>query len=300
MRLLIGAADAKQIRVSGFEELPLPEDGMINGIITDAPKMTGFFERLLAARPEAAKSQTTLTIHTNSIQTKVMDVPRVPEAKALEIIRREFVQYDNFGAAEAEESIYDYTILNNKSASGGITLLAASVPADMLRTYRDVLEGAGLKLKSVGVGVGSQIKLMKFLPEYADGSFVLAQTDGRYLSLSLFTGGLFKVTNRYRLVNEIGTRERLMEIGSNLSSMLQFAISQRDEDTPPVETAVFAGLTDAEFSVVAQEYAYLSVELKKLDLSGAVQLSGRAAEAAAAGGFDPAFYLFNLGGLLKR
>jgi hypothetical protein len=300
MRLLIGSAEAKQVRIDGFEEAPLPEDGMINSIITDENKMVGFFEDV-QSRHGIGRNNTALTIHTNSIQTKVMDVPRVPEAKALEFIRREFVQYDGLGAGEpAEEDIYDYTILNNKSASGGVTLLAASVPAQLLRSYRNVLADAGFKLKSINVGVNCNVKLVRFLPQLAQESFVLVQADGRNLSLSLFIAGVFRVTNRYRLVAELGTKDRLMEIGSNVSSMLQFAVSQRDEDTPPVGSAVFAGFHEAEFSLIAQEFAYLNVELKKIDLSDAVRLSGPAAEHAESAGFNPGFYLFNIGAMLKK
>jgi Tfp pilus assembly PilM family ATPase len=286
LKLIVGAADSKTVRIEDFDDVPLPQEGMINGIITDEDVMTRFFAGICKAHG-IAKNNTGLVVHTNNIQTKLMEVPPVSESRVLGFVRQEFGQY----GGEDAETVYDFSVLRPRAESGGMLIMAAGAPAPMLRAYRVCLTAAGFNLKRIDIGVNCLIRVARILPQLRQDASVLVQIDGRNQALTMFSGGVYRVSNRYRLANNENTTEWAAEIGGNLSSMLQFAMAQRGQ--VPVSTACFTGVTDVQLAYFRQHFSYLGIEIQKLDLAGVVRTSGR----AAANGFDPGSFLLNLGDL---
>ncbi|MDR3308178.1 MAG: hypothetical protein LBS58_04700 [Coriobacteriales bacterium] len=300
LKLLVGTVGKQSIKVEDLFEVRLPEGGMINGIITNDAVMTDFFD--MVAKQYGAtnsgfmssrflKNPTQLVIHTNSIQTKVMEVPPVAEAQVREFIKRDFVQYSD----EAPDDLYDYTVLNPKLPTGGAEILAASVGRGLLESYRTCLLSANYNLKGINIGTNCLVKLVSHLPQLAYQSFVLTQVDREVQNITLFLNGTFRLTNRYRLVNEPNTPEWLAEIANNLMSMLQFNQAQRAH--AEVKQVYFAGLADELLAQLAANFSYLKIEIAKLDLSGSIEFSTKVSDA---GLLDPGSFLFNLGSLVKR
>jgi len=298
MKIVIGSADAKAVRIEDFGEVVLPQDGIINGIITDEAVMTKFF-RDVRESMNPAKNTASLIIHTNNIQTKRMDVPPVSEAQIRQFIRSEFGEYDTdtqtIGQNPGESYVYDYSVIEPHSESGGASILAAGVPRDFLGTYIRCLENAGYDLVSASIGLVSYIRVAMFFPEQMSGDFVLLHIDRRNMSSVLFPGGTYQLSNRYRLVNEEGSEEWHKEIGGHLSAMLQFNMTQRG--FAKIKTAYVAGLSESELEAFAERHGYLDIDIRPLDLSSKIRATGKA---AGTNRFDTGKYLFNLGGLLRR
>jgi Tfp pilus assembly PilM family ATPase len=290
LKLIVGEADSKNVRVRDFAQIPLPEGGMINGIITDEKVMTGFMADA-NERYALSKEGTYLVIHSNSVQMKRMDVPPVAESRVMEFIKREFGQYNEEGA----DNVYDFAVLNPKAASGGVTILAVGAGRELLQTYKTVLVGAGFDLKGIGVGINCQIKLTHFLPQLRTGAYIMVYIDGRNLILTLFENGEYRISNSYRLINNPDTPEWFGEVGNNLSSMIQFSKGQRSNTD--ISSAYFAGVTGDQLSVLQANLAYLGIDISELNLRGNLNITGKAAER---GDFNPGEYLFNIGNLLKQ
>jgi hypothetical protein len=290
LKIIVGDADSKAVKIRDFMEIPLPEGGMINGIITDEKIMTSFMGAV-NDRFALAKETSLLVIHNNSIQTKRMDVPPLTDRKVLELIRREFGQYSD----EETDGVYDFVVLNPKAASGGVTILAVGVGRALLQTYKTVLVGAGYDLKNINIGINCAIKLSRFLPQLRTGTYILVRADGRYLGLALFENGDYRISNSYRLVCDADSPEWSGEVGNHLSSMIQFNKGQRS--AADISTAYFAGITDSQLSALQANLTYLGIDIKELNLRDNLHIDGKAAGKS---GFNPGEYLFNIGNLLKK
>jgi Tfp pilus assembly PilM family ATPase len=269
----------------------LPEGAMINGIITDEEAMIRYLSGI-GAEMGILKHDALLVIDTNSIRSKVMDLPVVPEAKILEFIERELAAF-----TEGENNdVFDYTVMNGKLPEGGARILAVAVDRDILSVYRNTFTSAGFNLKNINIGVNALIKLSRILPQLNTGAKVLSVVDDRNLTLSLFENGAYKITNRYRLFNADDTPEWRQEIGNNISSVIQFHKGQRPEEE--ISAAFFAGLSAARVSALADALSFLNIGITELDLASKIKLSGKAAPRNA--DFEPGKNLLNLGALLKR
>lgn len=289
LKIVVGDADARHIKISDYAEIPLPQGGMINGIITDEGIMMKFFADA-AIEYGLTKGDTLLVLDSSNIQSKIMDVPALPEAKLLEFIKSDFSQYSD----DVTDDVYDYTVIDPHAAAGGATILAVAVGKPMLQSYMSIITGAGMNLKNIGIGINSQIKLAKFLPQFSEGMLLLAQVDEKQFSLTLFDNSRYLLANRYRLLNGAGTADWVNELGQNLSSMIQFTKSQRTGSE--ISAVYFAGVNEAELTNIREKLVYLGIDIRMFDMSDRIELSGKAAEK---GSFDAGRYILNIGSFLK-
>jgi Tfp pilus assembly PilM family ATPase len=269
MKYVVGSADGKGIKISDFGSVLLPQGGMINGIITDAEIMTKYFSEVKSENA-LSKEPTWLIINNSTIETKVMDVPALGEDKILEFVRREFRQYSD----EENDAVYDFNVLNPKAASGGVTILAVGVSKEFLTTYKTALVSAGYDLKGINIGLNCQIKLAGFMPQLKTRTVVLVQLDGRTLSLTLLTNGLYRLQNRSRMVHPENDPEWTDEVASNISTMMQFNKTQKDNEE--IAAAYVAGVTPQGMSLLTSGLTNLGIDIKELDLMGSISLTGKA------------------------
>ena len=291
VKTIMGESDGKNIKVDNFATSLIPQGAMINGIITDEDAMINLLSEM-NTEYLLAKEDTNLVIDSNSILTKLIDVPPLSEGQILEFVEREFSQY---GKEEGAEKIYDYSVINPHAESGGVTILAVGVSKGLIESYQSVFLNAGFNLKGINIGINAQIKLANFLPQLLTGTYILAQVDGKNLTFTLFNDGEYSLTNKYRLLNMTGTQEWFNEIGDNLSSMIQFNKGQRD--TKDIETAYFTGIEKNETTALSESLQYLNIDIKELDFEGFVVVSGTV---KGKGGFLPGNFLYNIGNLLKK
>jgi Tfp pilus assembly PilM family ATPase len=292
LKLVVGEAAGKTVRISNFDEIELPAGGMINGIITDQEIMTKFFADV-CLRYELGKADTRLIVDVNNIQVKPMNVPPLNEGMILEFVKREFNQYEDKQIDE-DDTIYDYTVLETKNTEGGATILGVASPKSFIESYKNVFMSSGFKLTSIGLGLESYIKIAKFVPALSQGEVLLASVDGKQFSLAMFENGRYVIQNRYRLVQNEGSDEWVSEIGNNISSMVQFRMSQRTGTK--IDSAFFAGVEEADILKLKEALGYLGIELNSLNIGRQIELTGKA---NTRGVFNPGRYLLNIGNLLK-
>jgi len=290
LKVIVGSADANSVKVDDFAMFTLPDGAMLNGIITDEDAMIRFLSEV-GANMSLFKQEALLVIDNNSIRSKVMDMPAVPEPKMLEFISREL------GVFEDGESndVFDYTVLNAKTEGGGSRILAVAVDRNLLQSYRNTLTSAGFNLKNINIGVNAAYKMARVSPHLMTGARILAIMDERNLTLMLFENGDYKITNKYRLMAADDTPEWRQEIGNNISSVMQFHKGQRP--TEEISAVFFTGLSPAQTAALSEPLSFLGVQIGMLDLVSRVKISSKAAEKD--GGLNPGKYLLNLGVMLK-
>jgi hypothetical protein len=297
--IVIGEYRAGMIRLEGIKAVPLPAEVTFNGIIADTQAMTDFVATIISEygisggqvlNNALTKNPSYLTIHTNSIQTKTIEVPPVSEEQTKEFIKLEFEQFSNEGSTD----LVDYTVINPHLPSGGVEILAVVVSKEQIEAYRDSFVHAGIDLKGINVGVNSLIKLVRLLPQLQNQSFMLSNVDQQAQTISLFIEGAFRFSNRYRLVNQENTAEWIAETAKNLSTVLQFSKAQRGYEE--VKTVYFAGLADVQVESLAAEFENVGITIKRLDLSGLLDVSANLLDNSE---FNLERLLFNFGNFVK-
>ncbi len=292
IKVLMGDSDGKAISLDNYAVINIPEGSMINGIITDEDAMTNALASL-ATEYALDKDDSYLVIDSNSIMVKTMDVPPLSEGQIMEFVEREFSQY---GEDENDaEKLYDYTVINPQAESGGATIMAVAAGKGLIESYRTIFVGAGINLKGINIGTNALIKLARFVPQLQSGTFVLAIVDGKNLAFTLFNGGEYSLTNKYRLLNMIGTPEWQGEIGDNLSSMIQFNKGQKN--TNDIEAIHFTGILPEEIESLKSTLEYLTINVDGLSMTGSVIQSDTI---NAKGGFSAGGFLYNIGNMLKK
>ena len=291
LKLIIGSADSNVIRVEDYGIFALPDDAMINGIITDEGAMIRYLSAIGDAM-DCFKHEALLVIDTNSIRTKVMDMPIVTEEKMVEFIAHDLGAFTEGGTND----VFDYAVLNGKMSDGGARVLAVAVDRDILQVYRNTFTSAGFNLKGVNIGINALVKLSRILPQLKTGARILAAIDDRNLTLSLFEEGYYKITNRHRLMNPEDTPEWRQELGNNISSLIQFHKGLRP--TEEISAVFFAGLSPTKTAALNEPLAYLGIEISLLNVATHIRLTGKAAKID--GGFAPGQNLMNLGNMLKK
>lgn len=291
LKVVIGTGDSRAIKVDDFGMFSLPEGAMINGIITDEETMIRFLSDI-GKSMGVFRKETLLVIDTNSIRSKVMDLPVVSEQKILEFVTQELASF----SGEETNDVFDYAVLNGRLPDGGARVLGVAVDRSVLQVYRNTLTSAGFNLKSVNIGVNALIKLVNIVPELSAGASILAVMDDRNMSLSLFERGEYKITHKYRIYSAEDTPDWRQEIGGNISSMIQFHKGQRPEED--ISAVFFAGLSAARTGALTGPLSYLGIEVGMLDLSPRIKYTGKAAKSGIE--FVPGQNLLNLGTLLKK
>ena len=291
LKIIVGSGDTNSVKVDDFAMFSLPEGAMINGIITDEDTMIRYLSGI-GTNMNLFKQEAMLVADNNNIRSKVMDMPSVPEAKMLEFIARDIGVVSDGGEVN---DVFDYTVLNSKIEGGGSRILAVAVDRDFLQAYRNTFASAGFNLKSINIAVNAANKIARVSPHLMTGARILAIVDERNLTLMLYEGGDYKITNKYRLLGSDDTPEWRQEIGNNISSIIQFHKGQRP--TEEISAAFFAGLSPAQTSALAEPLSFLGIEIGMLDLISRVKISSKAASKD--GGLNPGKYLLNLGSMLK-
>ena len=293
LKLISGSPGSKSVEIKRFAEAPLPEGGMINGIITSEEIMIDFL-RKVGEKMDLRSADLTLVIDNNSIRSKVMNVPPVNEATILDFVKREI---GVVASGTVTDDIFDYSVLNNVAGPDGAKILAVSVSKTLLTSYKTVVEQAGYKLKNIDIGINSMIKVAKLVRQL-EGTSILAMIDGKSLMLSLFEKGEFSLTNRYRLMNAEGTQEWNNEIGGHLSSVIQFQKGQRSDSE--VDSVFFAGITAMQVEGLNSSLGYLGIKMEALDLTGVAKYKQPQITSEDAPEFVGSKYILNIGSLLRK
>lgn len=269
--LVEGKAGAKKLLVTRFVQQELPEGTVLNGVVTDAGAFTEGLKALRAAAGKAA-ARARLVVDSSQIMAKPLAVPRgLKEKQLLNIVRSELSELDTAG----RDLVYDYTELPPAAGSGERQLLCGAAERGMIEQYVELFGAAGIKLTGISSALGACLRMVEFLPELADQSFILCVLDGQTLVTYLFAGGRYLMNSRSRLITERGGTAVIGEMLGRISSMLQFSQSQKAAE--PAKTVYFCGLHPQEApgcQLVADTFNVQALPLPAFKAVGAARTAG--------------------------
>ncbi|MDR1183555.1 MAG: pilus assembly protein PilM [Coriobacteriales bacterium] len=288
--LLVGTASGQRATVDEFQVIPLPEQSMINGVITNKDAMARFFQAV-SQQFGPYGQDAVLVLESNNIRTKIMTLPRVRERKLLDFVRQDFGEISEEGG-----DVFDFTVLGPNHAEGGIEVLGIAAGKLLLQNYIDVLQGAGFKLKRIDVGSNALRKIARFIPQLQSSNSVLVHIDDMSLAITLFEQGNYRISQRYRLLNPPNTEERQREVSSNISSMVQFQKSQRRDIT--INAIYVLGMPSPSLPAFIEATRFLEIPVEGLSLDSQIKLTGKANFDQAH--FDSSKFLYNLGAMIRK
>jgi Tfp pilus assembly PilM family ATPase len=288
--LLVGTAGAQQATIDEFQVIPLPEQSMINGVITNKEAMARFFQTV-AQQFGPYRQDAVLVLESNNIRTKVMTLPRIRERKLLNFVRQDFGEISEGGG-----DVFDFTVLGPNRTEGGLEVLGIAAGKLLLQNYIDVLNAAGFKLKRIDVGSNALRKMVEFIPQLQSDSSVLVHIDDMSLAITLFEQGSLRISQRYRLLNQPNTEERQREVSANISSMVQFQKSQRKNID--INAIYVLGVSPQNMPAFIEATRFLEIPVEGLSLDSQIKLTGKANFDQEH--FDSSKFLYNLGAMIRK
>jgi hypothetical protein len=288
--LLVGSVSGQQATIDEFRAIPLPERAMLNGIITDKDTVTRFLQDI-SQRLGPYKQDATLVLESNNIRTKIMNLPAVKENKLLSFVQQDFGEI----SGDADD-VFDFTVLGPNRTKGGLEVLGIAAGRVLLQNYLDVFTAAGFKLKRIDVGSNILAKIASFIPVLHSNSSVLVHVDDASLVIALFEQGIYRISQKYRLLYPPATVERFREIIGNISSMVQFQKSQRRDIS--IDAIHVVGIPPEYMPAFIDATRILNIPVFELSLSGQIKLIGKANFDQA--GFVSSKYLYNIGAMIRR
>lgn len=263
-----GGGAGKRFTVKACAAVPVPAGSVLGGVITDerglSDALDSLFEKL-SDRPKSVR----LVLSSSQIIQKRSVVPKLPRKKLLEWAKNEFADVDT----EGDELIYDCMLLGSLGEGKGDAALLCAARKGLIAPYVELLSGKKIRIDCIDTTLSALQKLVWFLPETREATFIILALDGNILDAMLFVKGEYRFSNRTRLIAARGTAESTAEVSRMVSSLIQFNLSERSGESiaclyalgsTPGETGMLQSittaydlpasvLTDASGSVAAKE-----------------------------------------------
>ncbi len=249
---IVGYAPAKGtgVRVQRYASMDLPEQVIINGIVTDAAALTDKLRQMQQQNP-GMFANATLTIDSNAVLTKMLPVPVLKKEQYLEMAKHELA--NNSGAYD--QLIYDYDAINDKNER---SMLACAVNSPIIETYLHIFAALNVKLSAIYVGLDVVIHFVRNTPSLRDKKMALNIIDGMSMLSLIFENGKYIFSNRTRIIAD-SEDEFCRRVVQSLTSLAQFnknfTVSYYIGATPPMIEAMRAMLP-----------SHVEVELQGIDL----------------------------------
>lgn len=221
IQVVSGAAKGKKLIINSIITEPVKEGTIINGVITDASQLKNDIDQIFKNNKKLGK-KINVIVDGSSINTKILEVPLLNEAKLMPFIETNYPEVEN-----REKMLIDYMVLEGKTEAGGASVLSVLTEKDFVNEYSELITSLGIKIDTIDISLSSLIKLVKFGIKALGETFIVGVLDKNILALVLFVRGKFRFSRRIRIVSEIGSEEILPEMVKILSNMIQFNKSEK-------------------------------------------------------------------------
>lgn len=245
VQVVQGHISGKKIVVDKYISESFIEDGcIINGVVTNESVLINQITSLW--RKECLpKKDVYLIVDSGSVPNKILKLPNVPERQLLNVISDNFSDMGN-----AENRIFDYTILDKQNEDGGITVLACTAEEEFITGYIELFKKCGIGIGKMSLALGCQISYVDRVKELHDKTFIIALLDKNTIYCTLFVKGKYRFSNRNRIVAERNSEDMADEIERKISSIVQFNKSEKND--ADITNIYFGGLNEEELYICTQ------------------------------------------------
>jgi len=285
IQIAVGSPSGNGVKVSKLYSAPLPEGAVLNGVVMDQDRVT---ETIKSAwqQYKLPKSEVLLILNSPQLRANRIDAPIQADKKTTDFIARATAdsEYGRF-----TNPVTGWYLISKDTKAKTQKVIYETADADFVKTYVDIFEKAGLKLKSIHNGV--QIATEFFTKGSAGKTIIYMILDGNSLVTIFFADGKFYYDSTSRVFSQPGTPEFAREIYSSVSSIRQFISAQHLEVT--LKDILFAGINQPQVSSLANDILNMDSEI---DISIATPPQGTSISDGQAA-FP--FYVYPIAGLRK-
>ncbi len=221
VQVVSGSKKGKKLVIDNIITEPVPEGAIINGVVMDQNGLKKRLETIFSSDKQLSK-KLSLTVDSSSINTKILEVPLLPEAKLQNVVKESYQDVENI-----DKMLIDYMVLENKTESGGASVLAAMAEKDFISEYSEMLTSLNVKLNKIDISLSCFIKFIDFSKYILGETFIVGVLDKNVLAMVLFVRGKFRFSRRVRIVAEPDSVEMTNELVRNISNMIQFNKSEK-------------------------------------------------------------------------
>ncbi len=222
-----------QGKTQSFVTYELHPGTVVNGVVL-RPDQLGETLSQMNPKPKSV----TLVLDSSNIMAKKLSLPKVPKSKLQQIVKGEF---DGFQGEQTYQ--FDANVLQDGSP---MTVLGYAAPQDLVERYLQVCKTCGIHVERVDFLLNGLVNYVTKRQEFQGKTFLFNVISGDNMIAILFVNGVYKLANRVRLL-QVGEGELFtQELYNRLSSMVQFATSERSEQA--IADSYYVGLSPEELT----------------------------------------------------
>ncbi|MGL4791789.1 MAG: type IV pilus biogenesis protein PilM, partial [Anaerotignaceae bacterium] len=250
------SGSGSNINIQCQEVLDLPTGVIINGTIIDGGQLLDSLKEFVSKKPELFKDAI-LTIDGNSIISKRLTVPKLNKKQYNKLVRDDFAD----AAENFDELLCGYRLLN---VGGGTSdaILACGTSKANVDSYLSIFEEAGIKLKSVRIGVEGLVNYVANKAQMKDKIVVINLIDGFTMLSVMFENGVNVFMSRTRLYGET-FEEYAGQINENLSGLIQFS---RAQNTGDIRASYYIGISSEDVNFLRAISHHGDLPIEPLDI----------------------------------
>ena len=285
IQIAVGSSAGNGVKVSKLYSAPLPEGAVLNGVVMDRDLVTDTIKSTWQ-QYKLPKSEVMLILNSPQLRANRIDAPIQADKKTTDYIARATAdtEYGRF-----TNPVTGWYLIGKDNKAKTQKVIYETAESDFVKTYVEIFEKAGLKLKTIHNGV--QIAT-EYLAKGAAGKTIIYMIlDGNSLVTIFFADGKFYYDSTSRVFSQPGSPEFAREIYSSVSSIRQFISAQHLEVT--LKDIMFAGINQPQVSSLANDILNMDSEI---DVSIAVPPQGSTISDGPAA-FP--FYVYPIAGLRK-
>ncbi|MDD4371876.1 MAG: pilus assembly protein PilM [Anaerostipes sp.] len=223
LQIAIGDTKSKKVVLERLYSIDIQEGNLINGVITNQEGLKRQLEEIWT-KYDIPRKAVEITVDSTQIASKVLTIPKMNEKNTYELIQNEFTNIDN-----PSKYLYDYRVISTDKKGKSARILAAAVNRTLIQSYLDLFQEMDIEVTCVDISQNGILKALELNEKHSHEHFITSILDGDNLVNTLIIDGEYKLFERNRMFNEHGSREFAVEVGKNLSSLLQF-LSSEDKD----------------------------------------------------------------------
>ncbi len=283
IQVILGKEKNNTARISRVYELQVPEECLINGIITDVTLLTEYVSAFWREN-KLPVNRVSLVINSTQFVLKAMEVPKMKRKELLDVIEKEFASVER-----KMDPIYSYRVMNCDSSSQKI--LAHMVERGFIEDYLDFFAHINVKIESIEPSLGCAVALLERLPALEDKNCIVQVMEKSNLTSILWMNNGYEYASRNRLFSDQGTESMGGEVGRITSTILQYYASLKKEQ--PIKELYACGFSDEDREYCEPNIQALGLISKRLLAEDVVSFSSKITNK------DIGNYMLLLGGLFK-
>lgn len=283
IRVLAGEEKNGKLVVERICETTVPEECLINGVITDEKILMDYLKSFWVQHNLAHKG-VRLVVNSSQLAVKMLEIPNMKPDAIQEILKQEFADMER-----KQDPIFAYHVFRRTKTV--LRILGTAAERSFVNSFFELFGQIGVEITAIHAALECGVRFLHQFAPIQHESCIVQLVDDNNLTSILWVDGRFENATRVRLFSENGTEAFGAEISRTVSHLMQFYASLRKEE--PIRHVFIGGLKKADLPFYAQGVESLNLQVQSLDADGMVTLP------AQENGRDVSDYVYLLGALLE-